>query len=35
MVAKARSLHDDVNAVCFIARSVNFPITHVPVVRGG
>jgi organic hydroperoxide reductase OsmC/OhrA len=35
MVAKARSLHDDVNAVCFIARSVNFPITHVPVVREG
>ena len=35
MVAKARSLHDDVNAVCFIARSVNFPITHVPVVRAG
>jgi organic hydroperoxide reductase OsmC/OhrA len=35
MAAKARSLHDDVNAVCFIARSVNFPITHVPVVREG
>jgi organic hydroperoxide reductase OsmC/OhrA len=35
MVAKARSLHDDVNAVCFIARSVNFPITHVPVVQEG
>jgi organic hydroperoxide reductase OsmC/OhrA len=35
MVAKARSLHDDVNAVCFIARSVNFPITHAPVVQEG
>ena len=34
MVAKARSLHDDINAVCFIARSVDFPIRHVPVVRG-
>jgi organic hydroperoxide reductase OsmC/OhrA len=33
MTEKARSLHDDINAVCFIARSVNFPITHVPVIR--
>jgi organic hydroperoxide reductase OsmC/OhrA len=35
MVDKARSLHDDINAVCFIARSVNFPITHIPVIRAG
>ncbi|WP_326623044.1 OsmC family protein [Streptomyces decoyicus] len=33
MVEKARSLHGDVPGVCFIARSVNFPITHTPVVR--
>ncbi|TQL90275.1 organic hydroperoxide reductase OsmC/OhrA [Actinoallomurus bryophytorum] len=35
MTEKALSLHDDINAVCFIARSVNFPITHVPVIRAG
>jgi organic hydroperoxide reductase OsmC/OhrA len=35
MTEKARSLHDDINAVCFIARSVNFPITHIPVIRAG
>ena len=35
MAEKARSLHDDINAVCFIARSVNFPITHIPVIRAG
>jgi organic hydroperoxide reductase OsmC/OhrA len=33
MTEKAASLHDDINAVCFIARSVNFPITHEPVIR--
>jgi organic hydroperoxide reductase OsmC/OhrA len=33
MVEKARALHGDVHAVCFIARSVNFPITHVPVLH--
>ncbi|HWD04630.1 MAG TPA: OsmC family protein [Amycolatopsis sp.] len=33
MVDKARELHDDVSAVCFIARSVNFPIHHEPHVR--
>ncbi|MET8051236.1 OsmC family protein [Streptosporangium sp. NPDC005286] len=33
MVEKARSLHDDVHAVCFIARSVKFPITPMPVIR--
>lgn len=33
MVDKARALHDEVGAVCFIARSVNFPLTHEPVIR--
>lgn len=33
MAEKARSLHNDVPAVCFIARSVHFPITHIPVIR--
>ena len=32
-VEKARSLHGNVPSVCFIARSVNFPITHTPVIR--
>jgi organic hydroperoxide reductase OsmC/OhrA len=33
MTEKANALHDDINAVCFIARSVNFPITHEPAIR--
>ncbi|MGW2279309.1 OsmC family protein [Streptomyces sp. NPDC001770] len=33
MVEKARALHGDVPALCFIARSVNFPIAHEPVVH--
>lgn len=33
MAEKARALHGDVPAVCFIARSVNFPVTHEPVIR--
>ncbi|MGW2327411.1 OsmC family protein [Streptomyces sp. NPDC001700] len=33
MTEKARALHGDVHALCFIARSVNFPITHAPVIR--
>ncbi|MCX5396900.1 OsmC family protein [Streptomyces sp. NBC_00102] len=33
MVEKARALHGDVPALCFIARSVNFPVTHEPVVH--
>ncbi|GAA5064920.1 OsmC family protein [Nocardia callitridis] len=33
MVEKARALHGDVAALCFIARSVNFPITEEPVVH--
>jgi organic hydroperoxide reductase OsmC/OhrA len=30
-VALAEELHRQANAVCFIARSVNFPVLHVPV----
>ncbi|MGW2597684.1 OsmC family protein [Streptomyces klenkii] len=30
MVEKARALHGEVQSVCFIARSVNFPIRHEP-----
>ena len=33
MLEKARSLHGDVHEVCFIARSVNFPISHQPVLH--
>lgn len=33
MVDKARALHAEVPALCFIARSVDFPVTHEPVVR--
>jgi organic hydroperoxide reductase OsmC/OhrA len=33
MADKAQAIHDDIDAVCFIARSVNFPITHIPVIR--
>ncbi|MGW7640410.1 hypothetical protein [Streptomyces decoyicus] len=33
MEEKARSLHVKVPARCFIARSVNFPITDAPVIR--
>ena len=29
--ALADLLHGDANAVCFIARSVNFPVHHAPV----
>jgi len=35
MVAKARALHGEVHAVCFVARSVNFPISHRPVISVG
>jgi organic hydroperoxide reductase OsmC/OhrA len=28
---KARALHEDAHAACFIARSVNFPVTNEPV----
>jgi organic hydroperoxide reductase OsmC/OhrA len=30
MILKANQLHADVHEFCFIARSVNFPITHNP-----
>ena len=30
-VALAEEMHREANAVCFIARSVNFPVLHVPV----
>lgn len=33
MVDKAERLHADVPALCFIARSVNFPVNHEPVIR--
>ncbi len=33
--AKALALHAAAHAKCFIARSVNFPVTHEPVVRDG
>lgn len=31
MCARAQSLHDDVDAMCFIARSVNFAVFHEPI----
>ncbi len=30
-LAKARALHEEAHATCFIARSVNFPVTNDPV----
>jgi organic hydroperoxide reductase OsmC/OhrA len=33
MANKAMALHDEINALCFIARSVNFPVRHEPTVR--
>jgi organic hydroperoxide reductase OsmC/OhrA len=30
MVEKAKSLHADASRMCFIARSVNFPVVHLP-----
>ena len=30
-VAFAEEMHQEANAVCFIARSVNFPVLHVPI----
>ncbi len=35
MVEKAEALHGQVGKYCFIARSVNFPIRHLPVIRIG
>lgn len=34
-VARARALHDRAHALCFIARSVSFPVQHEPDVRVG
>jgi organic hydroperoxide reductase OsmC/OhrA len=30
MIDKAKALHHDANKMCFIARSVNFPVRHLP-----
>jgi organic hydroperoxide reductase OsmC/OhrA len=32
-LAKARELHAAAHEMCFIARSVNFPVTHEPTIR--
>jgi organic hydroperoxide reductase OsmC/OhrA len=33
MQEQAASLHNKAHSLCFIARSVNFPVTHQPVIR--
>jgi organic hydroperoxide reductase OsmC/OhrA len=33
MIAKANRIHRDAHEKCFIARSVNFPVRHEPVVK--
>src|SRR5688572_6422392 len=33
MIEKANTLHHEANKMCFIARSVNFPVKHQPVAR--
>jgi organic hydroperoxide reductase OsmC/OhrA len=33
MIARASALHREAHALCFIASSVNFPVTHEPVIR--
>jgi organic hydroperoxide reductase OsmC/OhrA len=33
--AKAAALHEDAGKLCFIARSVNFPVHHEPVISNG
>jgi len=33
MSGKARALHEEIGALCYIARSVNFPVRHEPTVR--
>jgi organic hydroperoxide reductase OsmC/OhrA len=35
MVERALALHHDVPGLCFIARSVNFPVHHEPTVGAG
>jgi organic hydroperoxide reductase OsmC/OhrA len=32
-VARARALHHDAHAMCYVARSVNFPVEHEPEIR--
>jgi organic hydroperoxide reductase OsmC/OhrA len=32
MIEKAQALHDKAHEMCFIARSVNFPVHHEPTV---
>ena len=32
-LARARALHDEAHALCYIARSVRFPVEHEPEVR--
>jgi organic hydroperoxide reductase OsmC/OhrA len=34
-VARARALHADAHAMCYVARSVNFPVEHEPEIRTG
>jgi organic hydroperoxide reductase OsmC/OhrA len=33
MTAKAQALHGEIGALCYIARSVSFPVRHEPTVR--
>lgn len=33
MAGKAQALHEEIGALCFIARSVSFPVRHEPTVR--
>lgn len=35
MIGKANALHHDAHQMCFIARSVNFPVHHKPTARAG
>lgn len=30
MIEKAKTLHHDANHMCFVARSINFPVHHLP-----
>ena len=33
--ARARAVHEDAHAKCFVANSVNFPVTCEPTIVGG
>jgi organic hydroperoxide reductase OsmC/OhrA len=33
MIEKANSLHHEANKMCFIARSMNFPVKHIPTTK--